>query len=72
MDDHPMLANVIRAHLVELAEERVVAEALGMTSNGAYMADLEQEIAASRRAFVGASVTEIAVFRGELLGRKQG
>ena len=72
MDDEPMLANVIRAHLVELAEERVVAEALGMTSNVAYMADLDQEIAASRRAFVGASVIEIAVFRGELLGRKQG
>ena len=72
MDEHPMLANAIRAHLLELTHEREAAEALGVSADGAYMTDLEQEIAIYRRALVGASVAEIAVLRGELFGRNQG
>ena len=68
----PMLANEIRAHLLALEDERLAAVALGLRSDGAYMADLHEEIAACRRAFVGASVTEIAVLRGGLSGRDQG
>jgi hypothetical protein len=67
-----MSPNEIRAHLLELADERLAAEALGMRANGRYMTDLEEEIATYRQALVGASVTEIAVLRGVLFGRDHG
>jgi hypothetical protein len=67
-----MSPNEIRAHLLELADERLVAEGLGMRADGAYMTDLEDEIAAYRHALLGASVTEIAVLRGVLFGRDYG
>jgi hypothetical protein len=70
--EHTMLLNEIRAHLLDLAQERMAAEALGVRADGAYMNDLEEEIAACRRALVGVSVTEIAVLRGVLFGRDQG
>ncbi len=62
----------IRAHLVELADERQAAETLGMRPGGAYMTDLEHEIATYRHALIGASITEIAVLRGVLFGRDYG
>jgi hypothetical protein len=71
-EERPMLPNAIRAHLRALAEERLTAKALGMRADGAYMADLEEEIATYRHALVGASVTEIAVLCGELFGRQFG
>jgi hypothetical protein len=71
-EEHEMSANEIRSHLLELAHERLTAEALGMRAGGAYMTDLEAEIAIYRHALVGASVTEIAVLRGELFGRNYG
>ena len=67
-----MLVQEIRAHLVALTDERLAAEALGLRADGAYMADLEEEIAVYRHALVGASVTETAVLRGVLFGRDQG
>jgi hypothetical protein len=67
-----MLPSEIRAHLLELAHERLAAEALGMRADGAYMMDLEEEIATYRRALVGAAVTELAILRGELFGRQFG
>jgi hypothetical protein len=67
-----MLLNEIRAHLHALSQERQAAQAYGMEEHGAYMTDLEEEIAACRRALVGVSVTEIAVLRGVLFGRDQG
>jgi hypothetical protein len=67
-----MLLDQIRARLLELADERVAAEALGVRGDGAYMTDLKEEIAAYRRALVGVSVTEIAVLRGQLFGRDEG
>jgi hypothetical protein len=70
--EQQMSSTDIRARLMELAEERVVAERAGLAGNRAYMADLEDEIAAYRRALVGAAVTEIAVLRGELFGRQFG
>lgn len=62
----------IRAHLLELAQERVAAEDVGLTADPAYMADLESEVLEYRLALVGAVVTEIAVRRGELFGRNAG
>ena len=67
-----MSSSEIRTHLLELAHERQVAEEIGMRPDGAYMADLEEEIAEYRDALVGAAVTEIAVLCGELFGRNFG
>ena len=71
-EEHEMLPNEIRAHLLELAHERLAAEAFGMRAGGAYMTDLDEEIALYRHALIGASVTEIAVLCGVLFGRNQG
>ena len=71
-EEPPMLPNEIRAHLLSLANERCTAERLGMRADGAYMADLEEEITAYRHALVLASVTEIAVLRGAVFGRECG
>jgi hypothetical protein len=68
----PMLPTEIRAHLLALAHERSAAERFGMRADGAYMADLEEEIAAYRHALMIASLTEIAVLRGVVFGREQG
>jgi hypothetical protein len=62
----------IRERLLELARERLEAEGTGLDRDAAYMADLDDEVAACRAAYVGAAVTEIAVLRGELFGRDAG
>jgi hypothetical protein len=67
-----MSSSEIRAHLLELAYERVAAEREGLDCNRAYMADLEDEIVTYRLALVAAAVTDIAVLRGELVGRQFG
>jgi hypothetical protein len=67
-----MYANEIRTHLDRLQLERFEAEAIGLDRCEAYMADLEDEIAECRAAYVGAAVTEIAVIRAELFGRLEG
>jgi hypothetical protein len=56
----------IRRQLRVLAEERVLAHECGLDHDPAYMADLEDEIAATRAAYVGQVVTEIARMRAEL------
>jgi hypothetical protein len=67
-----MSATEIRAHLLDLALERSEAERVRLSTNHAYMADLEQEIATYRAALVGLAVTEIAILRGQLFGRDAG
>jgi hypothetical protein len=62
----------IRAHLYHLAQERVAAEKAGLTDDPAYRADLDAEVLEYRAALVGAMVTQIATFRGELFGRDLG
>jgi hypothetical protein len=62
----------IRARLLQLAQERLDAEEAGLARDPAYMADLDDEVAACRAAYVGAAVTQIAVLRGELYGRNAG
>ena len=71
-DDSTMSPVEIRAHLLELAQERVAAENAGLDADRAYMADLEAEVLSYQHALVGALVTEIATFRGELFGRNIG
>ena len=71
-DDRHMSSVEIRDRLRELAQERMAAEDAGLTADAAYMADLDSEVLECRLALVGALVTEIAVFRGELFGRNAG
>jgi hypothetical protein len=65
-------ASEIRQHLFLLAEERVLAHECGLDRDVAYMADLDDEIATVRSAYVGEAVTEIAVLRAALDGPLQG
>lgn len=52
--------------------ERALAMGCELRHDLAYMADLDTEIAAMHAAWVGASVTELAVLRAQLLGAAQG
>jgi hypothetical protein len=67
-----MYASELRARLSRLHSERREAEAHGLTGCETYVRDLTQEISECRAAFVGASVSEIAVERAELFGRLRG
>jgi hypothetical protein len=62
----------IHTHLLKLEAERALASIEGLAVNSAYVADLDGEIEATARAYVGAGVTEIATFRAELSGRQVG
>jgi hypothetical protein len=62
----------VHTHLLELQTERTLAWLEGLAANSAYMADLDVEIEATARAYVGAAVTEIATFRAELSGPQVG
>ena len=65
-------ATEAKQHLDLLREERLLAIEVGLAADGAYMADLEDEIAACRAAFVGAAVTEIASMRASFSGPLHG
>ncbi|MEA2324903.1 MAG: hypothetical protein QOD81_4753 [Solirubrobacteraceae bacterium] len=58
-----MSAIDVKNHLDLLHTERALALGTPLRHDPAYMADLDQEIAATRRAFVAASVFEIARLR---------
>jgi hypothetical protein len=62
----------MQTHLQHLEAERALALIEGLGNSAAYMADLDDEIAATRHAYVAAAVTEIAVLRAELSGRLLG
>ena len=62
----------IHTHLQELHAERALASIEGLAVDSLYMADLDGEIEATARAYVGAAVTEIATFRAELSGPEVG
>jgi hypothetical protein len=67
-----MYSNEIRVHLNRLNQERIDAEAIGLTECQSYMADLDEEISEWQAALMGAVVTEIAVARAEVSGRLVG
>jgi hypothetical protein len=54
------------ASTLELQAERALASIEELALDSAYMADLDGEIEATARAYVGAAVSEIATFRAEL------
>jgi hypothetical protein len=62
----------IHSHLLELQADRALASIEGLAVNSAYVADLNGEIEATTRAYVGAAVTEIATLRAELSGPQVG
>jgi hypothetical protein len=62
----------IRQHLELLETERAVALETALRDDPAYMTDLRDEIVATRHAFVGSAVAEIASFRAQLSGPQTG
>ena len=62
----------MREHLQLLRLERALADADGRATDTEYVADLDDEIATTRTAYVGAAVTEIASLRGQLSGQARG
>jgi hypothetical protein len=67
-----MSAIEMQLHLQQLQAERALALIEGLGHSPAYMADLDDEIAQTRHAYVGAAVTEIATLRAELSGPQVG
>ena len=62
----------IREHLELLETERALAMQTTLRDDPAYMADLRDEIVATRHAYVGSAVAEIASFRAQLAGAQVG
>jgi hypothetical protein len=67
-----MFAVDVQIHLSELLVERALASIEGLATDTAYMADLDDEIAAMREAYIAAAITEIATLRAELSGPQVG
>jgi hypothetical protein len=65
-------ATDIKQHLDLLEHERVLALDTALRDDPRYMADLDEEILATRHAYVGSAVMEIAELRAELDGRNWG
>jgi septum formation topological specificity factor MinE len=65
-------ATDIREHLELLETERALAMETTLRDDPAYMADLREEIVATRHAYVGSAVAEIASFRAQLAGPQIG
>ncbi len=67
-----LIATDFKRHLALLHEERALALDAGLGADRAYMADLDDEIAACEATWVGAAVTEIASLRAQLSGPLMG
>lgn len=67
-----MSAIELQTHLRQLHAERILASLEGLGTDRAYMTDLADEIAATRHAYIGAAVTEIADLRARLSGPQVG
>ena len=65
-------ATDIRSHLQLLETERALALDASLGNDVAYMTDLREEIVATRHAYVGSAVAEIASFRAQLSGPQRG
>jgi uncharacterized protein YcbX len=61
-----MSVTELQLHLRSLQAERSLASLEGLSGDRSYMADLAEEIEATRRAYIGAAVTEIATLRAKL------
>jgi hypothetical protein len=65
-------ATDIKNHLELLEHEKLLALGTALRDDPRYMADLDEEILATRHAYVGSAVLEIAQLRAELEGRNHG
>jgi hypothetical protein len=65
-------ASDLREHLDLLHQERALALGTSLADDPAYMADLHEEITATRHAYVGSAVIEIARLRARLHGELRG
>jgi hypothetical protein len=61
-----MSASELRRRLTTLQAERLDAMDAGLGDNGPYLRALHRDLAATRAAYVGAAVTEIATLRRQL------
>ena len=62
----------VRNHLELLHNERALAMTTPLRHDRAYMADLDEEILATRHAWISSAVLEIARFREQLSGAQLG
>ena len=62
----------VREHLTQLQAERALARGSELAEVRAYMADLDEEIEATRHLYVILAVLEIANLREELSGAQVG
>jgi hypothetical protein len=67
-----MTATAARTRLRRLEAERLDAIDAGHGENAAYMAELQDDVASSRAAYVGLAITEIATLRAQLGGPQVG
>ena len=65
-------ATDIKQHLALLEHEKVLALDTALRHDPRYMADLEEEILATRHAYVGSAVIEIANLRAAMGGTNWG
>ena len=65
-------ATDIKNHLDLLQQEKVLALDTALRDDPRYMADLDEEILATRHAYVGSAVMEIAQLRADLGGKNWG
>ena len=65
-------ATDIKNHLDLLQHEKVLALDTALRDDPRYMADLDEEILATRHAYVGSAVMEIAQLRADLDGKNWG
>jgi len=74
MEQHHIHINAIdlRGRLIQLDAERSETAATGLAEIPSYMADLQEEIEATRQLYVLTAVTEIAELRAELFGAQHG
>ena len=62
----------VKHHLELLHTERAIALTTPLRHDAAYMADLDEEILATRHAWISSAVLEIARLREDLGGAQQG
>ena len=67
-----MTATDARTWLRRLEAERLDAIDAGLGANADYMAELQHDLAASRVAYIGLAITEIATLRAQLAGPQVG
>jgi hypothetical protein len=67
-----MRALEMQTRLRALQAERTLVSTDRWPTDSAYLADLEEEIAETRAAYVEAAVTEMATLRSELFGPQVG